>query len=169
MCNELNSICIETACIETTGHHTSLSGSFLRAISALKTSLWMFLGGGLARLRMLLTSALTKCLRSSLSWESSSDNFGSRYFARSKLQQTFSKPLRSSADNSLEVRFMTHLSFRDEPELAGDLLLSKWRNFLSCFSLCLVNVCRIGLPMSQFHTTFACVILSFTQWTFCFD
>jgi len=25
----------------------------------------------------------------------------------------------------LEERFMTHLSFRDEPELTGDLLLSK--------------------------------------------
>ena len=27
-----------------------------------------------------------------------------------------------------------------EPEFTGDLLLSKWQNFLSCFSLCLVNV-----------------------------
>ena len=30
---------------------------------------WMFLGGGLVRLSMLLTSALTKCLLSLLSWE----------------------------------------------------------------------------------------------------
>ena len=36
---------------------------------------------------------------------------------------------------------MTHLSIRDKPELTGDLLLSKRCNFMSCFSLCLVNVC----------------------------
>ena len=53
----------------------------------------------------------------------------------------FSKPLCSSMDNSSEGRFITHLSFRDEPEFTGDLLLSKWQNFLLCFSLCLVNVC----------------------------
>ena len=69
----------------------------------------------------------------------SSDNFSWQYFARSN-SEPFSKPLLSSRDNSSKKRFMTHLSFRDEPELAGDLLISKWRNFLSCFSLCLVNV-----------------------------
>ena len=45
----------------------------------------MFLRGGLARLSMLLTSALTKYLRSSLrdALLNSGDNFVSRYFARS--------------------------------------------------------------------------------------
>ena len=70
----------------------------------------------------------------------SSDNFGSILRGALVNFRPFSKPLRSSADNSLKEGFMTHLSFRDEPELTGDLLLSKWQNFLSCFSLCLVNV-----------------------------
>jgi hypothetical protein len=42
----------------------TLSGSFLRASKALKTFESMFFGGILARLRMLLTSALTNRLAS---------------------------------------------------------------------------------------------------------
>ena len=55
----------------------------------------------------------------------SSDNFGSILRGALVNFRPFSKPLRSSADNSLEEGFMTHLSLRDEPELTGDLLLSK--------------------------------------------
>ena len=81
--------------------NTSLFGSFLRAISALKTSLWMFLVGGLARLSMLLTSTLTKCLRSSLSWEILSSTAAILSNAESDIREPV-----DPCNNSLTILFL---------------------------------------------------------------
>lgn len=89
-------------------------------------------------LSMLLASAFTECLWSSFSWETLSSTgatipaVGILLEAKANLRPS-SNPLRSSADDCLEERFMTHLSFGDEPELIRDLLLRKWRSFSVVF------------------------------------
>lgn len=89
-------------------------------------------------LSMLLASAFTECLWSSFSWETLSSTgatisaVGILLGAIANLRPSSNSP-RSSADDCLEERFMTHLSFGDEPELIRDLLLRKWRSFSVVF------------------------------------